>query len=93
MRSANVLGFVALRVSSEGKVGGRVADLVSRPLSLLLWLILSAASGHATLGQISSVYGSLRVSVADISGAHVPNCSVTVKLPKMILAADKVLDY
>ena len=45
MRSANVLGFVALRVFSEGNVGGRVAHPVSRPLSLLLWLILSAASG------------------------------------------------
>ena len=56
--------------------------MVSRSLSLFVWLILSAASGHAALGQVSSVYGSLRVSVADISGAQVPNSLVTVRLPQ-----------
>ena len=56
--------------------------MVSRSLSLFVWLILVAAPRYAALAQVSSVYGSLRVSVADITGAQVPNCLVTVKLPE-----------
>lgn len=44
---------------------------------LHLLLFLSAAS---CAGQVSAIYGSLRVSVVDASGAHVPDASVEVRM-------------
>jgi outer membrane receptor protein involved in Fe transport len=44
-------------------------------------LVLVAGSG-AALGQVSSIYGSLRVSVLDASGGVVPTARIELKMPE-----------
>jgi outer membrane receptor protein involved in Fe transport len=46
-------------------------------LQILVWVL----AGHC-LGQVSSLYGSLRVTLVDASGAQVPGAAIAVTMPE-----------
>lgn len=52
------------------------------PNIVVLFLLLILAVPETCFSQVSAVYGSLRVAVADSSGATVPSASITVKMPE-----------
>ncbi len=53
---------------------------MSNIVVLLLLLIFWGSAG--CLSQVSAVYGSLRVSVVDSSGASMPSASITARMPE-----------